>query len=355
MSTKPKVAHAPTLEEVQASVQLPEMHEFEVKQPSLCIIGAGGCGTNIMKSLLKSNVTFDGKIRHMVIDTSHSNAQMLPSSVEVHSIGDLGSGKDRAKNVGAITKYLDNHKNFVSEAADVTIILFSMAGGSGSVIAPLLAHRLMRHSERAVILIGVADASSKRDCLNTIMTIKSLSKFAIDNKYYLPLMLFSNIEVGRVAVNRTIKSRLIELIDMLTNKSIEEIDYTDKLNYLRPTNIGCPPGCYLLSVSASDSETAEDLPGEMGIVLEDGDMVHACLVVNDTGKVPKILTNVTYTGLSEEKRFFSTIGTAIPNELVNELNETAERYARNEIQVDQNEKTFDGVGTSADSSGLILE
>lgn len=350
-----KQTKAPTLEELQASTQLPEIHELEVKQPTIRVIGAGGCGTNLLKALLMAKPKFDSALQLMTIDTSHSNAQALPKQIEVHSIGDLGSGKDRAKNVTAITKYLDNHKNFVSEATDITIILFSLAGGSGSVIAPLLAHRLMRHSERAVILIGVADASSKRDCMNTILTIKTFSKFATDNNYYLPMMLYSNIEAGRVAVNRTITSRLIELIDMLTNKSITEIDYTDKMNFLRPTNVGCPAGCYLLSVSASDSDDCQDLPGEMGTVLGEGDMVHAALVVNDTGKCPRILTNVTYTGLADEKKFFSTIGTAIPTELVNELNETAERYARNEVHTDNNKQTFDGVAEHEDSSGIILQ
>lgn len=352
MSTKNK---APHVDDLETGTQLPEMHELEVKQPTLNIVGAGGCGTNLIKALLMSRAKFDTGLKLTVIDTSHSNASQLPKQVEVHSIGDLGSGKDRAKNVGAITKYLDNHKNFVTEACDITIILFSMAGGSGSVIAPLLAHRLMRHSNRAVILVGVADASSRRDCLNTILTIKTLSKFAVDNKYYLPLMLFSNIEAGRVAVNKTIATRLVEMVDLLTNKSITEIDYTDKLNYLRPTNIGCPEGCYLLSVTASEPEAAQDLPGEMNTNLDEGDMVHACLVVNDTGKCPRILTNVTYTGLADNKKFFSTIGAPIPQDIVNELNETAERYTRTETHTDNTERTFDGVSNREDSSGIILE
>lgn len=352
MSTKqPK---APSVEELKASTPMPEVHELEVKQPTIRIVAAGGCGTNLLKLLLQSNTQFDQTPAYMVIDTSHSNAQMLPKPVEVHSIGDLGSGKDRAKNVGAITKYLDTHKNFVSEAADITIILFSMAGGSGSVIAPLLAHRLMRHSNRAVILIGVADASSKRDTTNTILTIKTLSKFATDNDYYLPLMMYSNIDVGRVAVNRTIVSRLIEIVDMLSDKGITEIDYTDKMNYLRPTQVGCPAGCYLLNVTASDPEDATDLPGEMNGTLDEGDMVHACLVVNDTGKCPRILTQITYTGLSDKKKFFSTIGAPIPQEVVNELNETAERYSRNDIHKDTTDKTFDGLQEHQDSSGIIL-
>ncbi len=345
--------NAPTLSELEETT-VDEIHEIEVKQPTIHVVGAGGCGTNLIKGLLQTNVKFDSNIKLTTIDTSKSNAGQLPKQIEVHSIGDLGSGKDRAKNVTAITKYLDNHKNFVTQASDITLILFSMAGGSGSVIAPLLAHRLMRNSTRAVILVGVADSSSKRDCINTINTIKTLSKFATDNKYYLPLMLFSNIEVGRVAVNKTVIARLIELVDMLTNRSITEVDYTDKLNYLRPTQVGCPEGCYLLSISATEPEMVTDLPGEMDIVFDEGDMVHACLVVNDTGKTPRILTSVTYTGLSDNKKFFSTIGTPIPQEIVNELNETAERYTRNDVSVDKTSQVFDGLDNHEDSSGIIL-
>lgn len=345
---------APTIEELSASVQLPEVHELETKQPTVSIIGCGGCGTNIVKKFVLTNQKFDVPISVSVIDTSMSNTQQLPTAVKVHGIGNLGSGKDRSKNVDAITKYLDTHKSFVSEATDITILVFSMAGGSGSVIAPLLAHRLMRHSNRAVVLIGVVDSSSKRDCINTINTIKTFSKFAIENKYYLPLMLFSNIEVGRVAVDRSIVTRLSNLVEMLTDKSITEIDFTDKINYLRPTNIECPPGCYLLSVTATSPEDGVDLPGEMGVELEEGDMVHVCLVVNDSGKVPRILTNVTYVGLSDTKKFFSTIGTAIPVEIVNDLKETAERYTRSEVQTDKTEKSFDGLEETVDKSGIVL-
>lgn len=345
---------APTIPELEATTPLPEVHELETKQPTVSIIGCGGCGTNLIKKFCAANPKFTAEIKLSVIDTSMSNTQQLPSAVTVYGIGNLGSGKDRSKNEDTIEKYLENHKKLVSEATDITIIMFSMAGGSGSVIGPSLAHRLMRNSGRAVVLVGVVDISSERDCFNTIATLRTCSKFSTEGKYYFPLMLFSNIDVGRVAVDRSIVHRLIELVDMLTDTSITEVDYTDKMNYLRPTNIGCPAGCYILSVTASDPSAGEDLPGEMSCDLEVGDRVHACFVVNDTGITPRIKTTATYTGIAENKKFFSTIGTAIPSKILAELKETAEGYGHSKIELDTTEDSFDGIEEVVGKSGTVL-
>ena len=345
---------APTIPELEASTPLPEVHELETKQPTISIVGCGGCGINLIKKFCQINAKFDTEIKMSVIDTSMSNTQQLPSTVKVYGIGNLGSGKDRSKNEDAIEKFLENNKKLVSDATDITIIMFSMAGGSGSVIGPSLGHRLMRNSGRAVILIGVVDISSERDCFNSIATLRTCSKFSVDGKYYFPLMLFSNIDVGRVAVDRSIVRRLIELVDMLSDKGITEVDYTDKMNYLRPTNIGCPSGCYILSVTAKDPSEGEDLPGELGCDLEVGDRVHACFVVNDTGITPKIKTTATYVGISENKKFFSTIGTAIPPKILAELKETAEGYGHSKIESDTTEDSFDGIEEVVGKSGTVL-
>ena len=345
---------APTIAELEANSPLPEMHELETKQPTISIVGCGGCGINLIKKFCSANAKFDTDIRLSVIDTSMSNTQQLPSTVKVYGIGNLGSGKDRSKNEDAIEKFLENNKKLVTDATDITIIMFSMAGGSGSVIGPLLAHRLMRAGSRAVILIGVIDIASERDCLNSIATLETCSDFSINGKYYLPLMLFSNIDVGRVAVNMSIIRRLNELIDMLSDKSITEVDYTDKMNYLRPTNIGCPPGCFILSITASDPDKGEDLDGEMTCDLEQGDRVHAMFVVNNTGKTPRLKTTASYVGISDTKKYFSTIGTAIPDTIYTELKATAEGYQHSKVVTDNTTDNFDGLEKVVGKSGTVL-
>ena len=345
---------APSLDEVKAKAEA-AVHIPDVKQPSVQIIAAGGCGTNLLKDFLALNTKFDQNIRYSIIDTSQSNMAGVPKHVVVNAVGDLGSGRDRAANASIISRYLDINKKLVEDATDITIILFSMAGGSGSVIAPLLTHRLMRHSNRAVILVGVADLSSMRDCTNTIRTLESISLMCSENKYYVPLMLFSNDGVGRRKVNPTVVSRLVSLVDMLTSKAITEIDYTDKMNYLRPTAVGCPHGCYLISVIPSDPEgkDVESLPGEPEIKLDVNDMVHVSMVVNDSGLTPDILTTVTYNGISDTKKFFSTIGKPIPQELIYRLNEKAEEYKRAPMARETLQKSFEKEGT-VDSTGLVL-
>lgn len=323
-----------------------------VKQPTVSIIAAGGCGQNILKKILQSNPKFDQNIEYRIIDTSASNVAGL-ESIQFDAIGELGSGKDRGKNLDAIQKYIDTHPDLFKQAKDITFILFSLAGGSGSVIAPLLAHRIMRNTNKAVVLVAVVDNSSERDCINSINTIRSFAASAEKNGHYFPVMLFNNAGVGRFVVNKTAARRVIEMVDLLTNNSIEELDYNDKMHYLRPTSMNCPSGVYLLSVSATNSEEGEDLPGEDSSVIGFGDLLHACMVVNDTGLIPDILTAFTCVGISEEKKYFSAIGKTIPKDLIDTLNETRERYQENTIQKDNSNKALDGSGSDT-ASGIII-
>lgn len=323
------------------------------KFPSVQVIGCGGCGINIVKKFLQAGMKFDENVKHRIIDTSQSNLSGLSIDTVFDAIGDLGSGKDRAKNYEAITKYIDTHPELFKECADINIICFSMAGGSGSVIAPLLAHRILRNSSNAVIMVGVVDTSSERDCLNSINTLKSLSNMAEKHKHYIPLMLYSNIGIGRIPVNKTIVQRINEIIDMLTSRAIEEIDFSDKMNYLRPTNMNCPSGVYLLSVSATTPENGEDLPGEDTSTMSAGDSVHASFVVNDTGLNPNILTSFSYNGISEEKVFFSTIGKTISKDIYDVLNEVRERYEETDQKKDQTSVKL-GETEEAQNSGMIL-
>lgn len=322
------------------------------KQPSIEIIGCGGLGVNIVKRLLHNKTTLDMKVEHTVIDTSASNFNNLTGACNIYSISDLGSGKDRTLNVDSIMKYLDNNRSLVEEAKDITFLVFSLAGGSGSVIGPLLAHRLLRHSSRAVVLVGVVDTSSRRDCRNSVMTLKSLTKIATESNYYIPIMLYSNVNVGRVAVNETITTRLIDVITMLTSPSIVEIDFMDKINYLRPTHTKEQDGVYLLMIDSNDPEAAISLPGEVTIVRGVGDHVHSSMVVNANGNCPRLLTEVTYIGISDRLKFYSTIGESIPACIINDLNETMERYNRNTINTST---LYDLCGEGKEgSSGLVL-
>ena len=336
-----KPIEAPTLETL-TDLQPSETTHVGVKQPTVQIIAAGGCGQNILKAILKNNPSFDTAVCCRVIDTSASNVNGIPNDIPFDAIGELGSGKDRSKNLDAIQKYIDTHPDLFKQASDITFILFSLAGGSGSVIAPLLAHRILRNSNKCVVLVGVIDSSSERDCTNTINTIRSFASSAEKNGHYFPIMLFNNYGVGRFAVNKTAAQRVIEMIDLLTSKSIEEIDYKK-----------CPSGIYMLSVTATDSDKAVDLPGEDVSVIGIGDVLHACMVVNDTGLTPDVLTAFTYVGISEDKRYFCAIGKTIPQEVINHLNETQERYKENTIQKDHSNQDLIGTGNDT-ASGLII-
>lgn len=316
------MSNAPTLEEINASSPQAKLRtNYEGKSVKVSVVAAGGCGLNVLKSYLKTNKRFDEPVSIQAIDTSLSNVNGLDSNIEFHAISELGSGKDRSKNYNIIKEWIDVHPELHKEAADVTIIVASLAGGSGSIIQSLLTKKIMQNTDKAVLLIGVIDQSSERDCLNSINTLKSISNIAKENGFYIPIILFSNKLAGRFAVNKIIVTRINQTIDMLTNRSIEELDYNDKLSFMRPKNAA--PGLYLFSIT---DKTETDCAGEVIVKLSPNMQVTAIMSVDDIGNGPSIMSSVSYFGYSEEVVYVSVTGLSIPSELLRDLKESQERY-----------------------------
>lgn len=291
--------------------------------PSCQIVACGGCATNIMKTFLKENHRFDENVGIKVIDTSLSNVNGLDKAVEFLPINGLGSGKDRAKNFNSIKEYLDVHPELTKEAPDISVLVFATGGGSGSIIAPLLAQKILHNTNKAVLLVGVLDASSERDCINTINTLKSLSGLAKEHNLYFPIVLFDNgTGAGRFKVNKAASMRIAQFCDLMTSREIEEFDYTDRMNFIRPTTMNCPSGLYLFSIVSGDEESA----GEVNVQMKPNSQVHSVVTIDDVGAPTKVLSNVAYFGYSETKRYAAFNGLSIPEALLNGLKEIHERY-----------------------------
>ena len=182
---------------------------------NLRIIAAGGAAINILH---KYRSEYGGvnkeiganTITHVAIDTSVSNidkagfvaidpndeAEFEEGYIDVtpYVIAESGAGKNRASLLKDIQWKLDK-SGVYNEFGDINIFIFSMSGGSGSVIAPLLIREAGKRGKR-IIAIGIVDACSETDCFNSINTIRTLEAFAKDEKIYIPSMIFNNVEVG---------------------------------------------------------------------------------------------------------------------------------------------------------------
>ena len=327
------------------------------KQPSIEVVGAGGCAINLIKNLIQK-IPASELIKYKVIDSSRSNLDDV-TDIEVHIVSELGSGKDRAKNLPILQTYLDKHSELTNPKADISIIISSFSGGTGSIASNLLVQRIMKHAEdKAVIVVGVLDASSEKDCLNSINTLKSFNRITKDLSISLPMMLFSNTikykgqpKPGKFKVNETVVKRLVSLITLLTDTTVKEIDWMDKMNYLRPQDSGCEIGPCSLGITDSSLDDAVTLPGEVDILIKEENIIHSILVVGD-GSTPDILTNVNYVGVGTLK-FTSTMVEGIPKEFTQDLADTAERYQRGTRIKTSLESDLQKFG-SDEKNGLII-
>lgn len=352
------------------------------RHTNLTVICAGGAAINILRKFESQRELTDvspNMIRHVAIDTSTSNiakaAFATTKSEEDHKqgtilvdefvIGESGAGKNRASILKDIQFKLD--KSGVYETfGDINIFVFSMSGGSGSVIAPLLIREAGKRNKR-IIAIGIVDTCSETDCFNSINTIRTLESFAKEERIYIPSMIYSNEGIGRIAVNNSIVSRLSQLEGLFVCPAIQEVDLSDKINFLSP--VGIVPsvnyGLYNMSIRSIDPKTGEPygLPGEDSVDLNGGTPVHASFTVSEDGIAPELITGVLYLGIVEDietmEEYFGlpftvNVGLPISQETIDSLNEKQSRYERaasfkarsdasDQLQAKDGEKSSTGV------------
>ena len=117
---------------------------------------------------------------HAFIDTSSSNVKKGMNEDNVYILPNLdSSGKKRDENhleiSNVIKEVLVKHKPL-----DFNIVLFSLSGGSGSVIAPLLISELLSRNI-PVIAVCIGSDESVLTANNTLKTLKSLEVIAKKN------------------------------------------------------------------------------------------------------------------------------------------------------------------------------
>jgi len=324
-------------------------------QPVIKLIGAGGAGINIIKQFINTNPAYTHRIQYDALDTSESNLSGLEIGKEPFIIDKNGSGKVRATNANAIQDEISSrYLQYNQQIPDICIICFSMAGGSGSVIAPLLAKAL---AERAcpVILIGILDSCSKLDTVNSARTLQTLSSLSVENGLYFPLMLFANMGVrNRRDVDSSIMVKLRTILEALIDPSIAELDLSDKLNFVNPLRIDqATAGCYTFDITSSD--LVGDLPGEIQTSIESSTPVFSSLAINAGGTAVAVNANVAYIGLSEQDKTFTAVNGLDLNVMaIEEIMLAATRF--DSLTHAQNEglSKIDKIGGKKAASGLIL-
>lgn len=310
--------------------QVPVQTQSKAKIPTLSLIACGGCGINLVTKMLakESQADLIDRIAISAVDTSEANMTNLPDGIAPFMVADRGSGKVRDTHIEQIQYKLDNAN---IEYGDINVIVFSMSGGTGSVIGPLLARSCAMRGE-AVVLVGVVDDQSRQDCMNSIGTFKTMQSYCEDEGLYFPIMLYSNINTGRFAVNKTVGVRLNTLIEMFISRNVEEIDFQDKINFLTPHKIrNADVGVYTLNVTKSLGKVKDGsddtLPGEFSITISNAEPAHASITIDDEGMSLHKFSNVSFVGYSETETYYAVVGRPIDSGLLTQLKKTADRHA----------------------------
>lgn len=247
---------------------------LDPKNPSavtVTVAGCGGCGINLARPFVGNKQL----LHTLYFDTSMTNTR---SGEKCNIITNgSGSGSNRAENARAIESSVPQIPDDELAIADVAIVKFSLAGGSGSVIGPLLIREYHRRGVR-VIGVAVADTSSAVGATNTLNSLKTLTSIAKNNEIYLPLIILSNDQSrGRGGVDELEKALTTELVDILT-RSVYEVDRNDRLNWVNPTKIvAAKPGLKLISFESGDQK----LDPKMVLGTESTEMVDSLLILRN--------------------------------------------------------------------------
>lgn len=202
--------------------------------------GCGGTGINLLRShyenkRLQSDVT--AKEEFTFIDTSLANLHNVEISETFTLKGLDGAGGDRRKNVEAILAVLP--KILVEHApADLNIVIFSTAGGTGSTSGPLLIEELLRQG-KAVLAIGIGSHTSIKRTTNTIETLTGLEG-AVDRTGRPIVMFYHENDLTKSDIDNNLKANFvlnsIGLVASGLNKSLDSSDFNNALDYHRVTH-----------------------------------------------------------------------------------------------------------------------
>lgn len=229
------------------------------------LYGAGGAGINQAKPFL-GEATRPGyaQIDVALIDTSHSNISEGTASENIYILPNVdGSGKKRAENheeiANTVKDVLVKHK-----PADFNIVVYSGAGGSGSVYGPLLVNEMMRNNI-PVLSIIIGNTTTAIEAKNTLNTLKTMDHLARSGGVPAVVSYIQNSKDRPRRVVDQMVNTSVTALALLTSRENNELDTADVANWVRYHNVTDVPAQLALLDIVVDEETAKDITDPVSI------------------------------------------------------------------------------------------
>ncbi len=190
----------------------------------------GGTGANGYK---RTKDHISEQVNMFVVDTSEANLRKTQiDSGSIYLFDGLdGSGKKRDMNYIAISDKIDE-VIFNFKPSDLNIVYHSGAGGSGSVIGPILVNKLLQE-DKVVVVCLVGSSDSMKEIENTYKTIESYK--AISSKNEKPVVIYYdeiNKDKTRTQVDTHMDVFLSILITYYDKNKVHQLDTADMMNFI---------------------------------------------------------------------------------------------------------------------------
>lgn len=252
---------------------------MEQTNKKIGIYGCGGGGTNLLalteKKIKSENL---GKIYSpytaVYIDSSESNFDdLIPEGAEKYRIDGMdGAGKNRDEMLEAARREAPNIL-FKYPSHDVNILVCSAGGGTGAVLATVLAEKMWAEGKR-VIFVSPASIESGKTAKNSLAHIRTLNNRAKANNQT-SVLFYDNNEEGnakRNDVDRGMVMGICALLDLYSgrHREMDTKDVESWLNLGKSANL--EPQLVLLDIDTSiEDAKSRQYPISMACIYSEDD------------------------------------------------------------------------------------
>ena len=240
-----------------------------MKKGTLRVFACGGAGINVIANIENAYRDLgDGfsDIEIVYIDSSIANAKrynidkdenfFIIESTELGSKVD-GSGGERrenAKHIVDTVRKIINRFDYKDENSIYNVVVFGTAGGTGSVIGPVLTKGLLEKGA-TVISFMIGDSGSGIHTINTLNTLASMNAVSKQTQKALAVNYVDNAKMsGATAEERKVSADVsifntIAAISLFCSGEVCDIDQKDMkmfFNQSRYQTIAIKPGLYMV-------------------------------------------------------------------------------------------------------------
>lgn len=232
------------------------------------IYGCGGAGINIAShyAAVRAEPT-SAEIQASFIDTSRSNLKPNLDQNSIYIVPGLdGSGKIRSENHEAIANVV---KDILvrQKPGDFNVVIFSLSGGSGSVLGPLILSELQSRNLPVVGLVVGSD-ESVLTANNTLKTLKTLEAIAKKNDKPVVIAYAHNERGGRRNEVDTRLQSYVGCLAYLCSRRNEELDTKDIVHWIefnRAPTCNVPAQLALLTITDDVKVIEQDYPNPVSV------------------------------------------------------------------------------------------